>query len=156
MGGTYVFSCERCPLILELGGHTAWDGDGTVLLDMIQVACASCGTMHRLTEQHGACQVTALPGPVRTPRIVTVRDISGHEFETFEWALEADWLPVGQHRGGIAAVDRLRCSHCGQNGRMVTEEGLLYPGGYAPGAPRREDCLVCGYPMRCLAVTDSI
>jgi len=25
--------------------------------------CRACGTMHRLTEQRGVCQVTALPGP---------------------------------------------------------------------------------------------
>jgi hypothetical protein len=155
-GGTHVYCCDRCPLVLELGGHTAWGDDGTILLESIQVICASCGTMHRLIEQHGACGVTALPGPVRTLRTVTLRDVSGEEFESLEWASEADWRTGGQHAGGISAVARLPCSHCGQVGRMVTLAALLYPDGYAPGVPRREDCPVCGMPMQCIAITDSI
>ena len=112
--------------------------------------------MHRLTERNDTCQVTVLPGPVRETRTVTFRDITGEEVESYEVALQSDWLPVGPHAGGIAAVGELPCSHCGQVGRMVTLSGLLYPTGNAAGVPPREDCPVCGHRMRLFAITDSI
>lgn len=155
-GESYVYQCNRCPLILELGGLTAWGDDGSVHLQQIQVACASCGTMHRLTEEFGTCSVSALPGPVRGMRPVILRDVCGENVETREWAAEPDWLSVGQHPGGIAAVSQLSCNFCGQAGRMVWLAKFFYPGGYKAGARRLEECPVCGHPMDFVAVTDSI
>lgn len=156
-GGTRVYYCGNCPLVLELGGYTDRDEGGHVLR-LIQVACGACGTMHRLaeTEEHGSCEVTSLSEPVRTIRTVTARDVSGEEIESFEYVSETDWQRVGRHPAGIDAVRLLPCSHCGQGGRMVSLKELRYPGGYTAGAPRREDCPVCGAAMQCIAVTDSI
>jgi hypothetical protein len=151
-GGTYIYRCDRCPLVLEVGGYCSFDGDYA----QSQVVCAACGTLHRLTQERGACQVTALPGPVRAMQTVTVREVGGEEVETWVVAAEADWRLVGGHPGGITALSRLECSHCRQIGRMVSNEKLFYPDGYTPGAARREDCPVCGQPMDCIGVTDSL
>jgi hypothetical protein len=151
-GGTYLYRCDRCPLVLEVGGYLSFDGGYA----QSQVVCGGCGTLHRLTERRGTCEVSALPGPVRAMRTVPVRDAGGDEVETWVVAAEADWLVVGEHPGGIRALGRLACSHCRQVGRMVSNERLFYPNGYTPGAARREDCPVCGHPMECAGVTESL
>jgi hypothetical protein len=149
-GGTYLYRCDRCPLILELGGGTAWGDDGAVYLEEVLVACGACGTMHRLTERDGTCRVTAFPGPVRAMRTVTVRDVCGDEVETSEWAVEGGLRAVGDHPGGIAALGRLPCSHCVQVGRMVTSADLRDPA----GRYRQADCPVCSQPLDGFGVTD--
>jgi hypothetical protein len=149
-GGTYLYRCDQCPLILELGGGIAWGDDGAVYLEEVQVACGACGTMHRLTERDGTCRVTAFPGPVRGMRTVTVRDVCGDEVETSELAVEGDPRAVGDHPGGVAALGRLPCSHCGQVGRMVTVADLRDPF----GRYRQADCPVCGQPLDGFGVTD--
>jgi hypothetical protein len=151
MGGTNAYFCERCPLVIELGGHIAEPH-----IEWVQVVCASCGTMHRLMEEHGSCQVTALPGPVRATRMVTVRTAFGDEVETSEWVSETDWQVVGPHSDGIQSLSQFPCCHCGQIGRMVTLAQLLYPGGYTRGALPREDCPTCGRPLEFLAISDFI
>jgi hypothetical protein len=157
MGGNWeTYRCGRCPLIIELGGYAAWDETGVVFAETVQVACAACGTMHRISEERGVRRVTALPGPVRAMRMVTAQDISGEEIETEVWSEEDDWLTVGQHPGGVDALDWLTCSHCGRAGQMLTHENFLYPGGYVAGAARREECPLCLGPMECIAVTDAI
>jgi hypothetical protein len=155
-GGWQTYRCDRCRLTLELGGSTFWEPSGVVTATTDQVACAACGTVHRITEEEGVCQVTALRGPVCEARTVLLRDISGEEFETQEWFAESDWQPAGSHSGGIGALDRLACSHCGRVGAMLTHERFLYPAGYVAGAPRREECPVCHGPMQCIGVTDAI
>jgi hypothetical protein len=155
-GGWQTYRCDRCPLVIELGGSTCWDEAGVVYAQTDQLACAACGTMHRIIEERGASRVTALPGPVRTARTETLRDIAGEEHEVEFWVVEADWQPIGPHPGGIGALDQLSCSSCGRVGRMLTHESFLYPGGRAAGAARREECPVCRGPMECVAVTDSI
>jgi hypothetical protein len=154
-GGWQTYRCDHCPLILELGGSTLWDERCVVYSETVQVACAGCGTLHRITLQHGTCEVTALPGPIRTTRTVTLRDISGEEFESLEWVLEADWQPGGEHPGGIAALDQLACRHCGQAGQMLTLESIHAEPFVAGGNPR-EECPVCHGPMECFAVTDAV
>src|SRR5262249_4569366 len=151
-GGTYVYGCDRCPLILELGGGTGWGDDGAIYLEEVQVACGACGTMHRLTERDGACRVTVFPGPVRGMRTVTVRDVCGDEVETSELAVEGEMRAVGDHPGGLAALDRLSCGLCGQVGRMVAAEDLRAPG----GGYRQADCPVCGHPLDGFGLTDWI
>lgn len=149
-GGTYLYRCDRCPLLLELGGGVAWDDRGAVWLEEALVACGACGTMHRLTEQNGVCQVSAFSGPVRAMRSVTVRDVGGDLVETSELAVEGDLRPLGEHPGGIAALGRLACGHCGQVGRMVTAAELRDPAGRYRTAP----CPVCGQPLEGFGVTD--
>src|SRR5215212_7008556 len=119
-GGTYLYRCDRCPLVFEVGGGVAWDDHGVVYLEHLWVACGACGTMHRLTEQAGACRVLAFPGPVRGMRAVTVPDGSGGTYETEELAVEGEPREVGEVPDGLAALGRLACDHCGQVGRMVT------------------------------------
>src|SRR5262249_48034712 len=115
-----------------------------------------CGTLHRITEERGACRVTALPRPIRSAPMVTLRDISGEEFETPEWFTEDDWRPVGPYPGGIRGAGQLHCSYCGRVGPMLWQESSLSPGSYAPGAARQEECPVCHGRMECIAVKDAI
>ncbi|MDB5312151.1 MAG: hypothetical protein JWO38_6353 [Gemmataceae bacterium] len=112
--------------------------------------------MHRITEARGGSRVTALPGPVRTARLVKVHGISGQEIEIEQWTPEDDWQPVGQPVGGLSAVGQLRCSYCGCVGRMQSLGSFLYPDGYRIRVPRQEECPVCLGPMECIAVTDAI
>jgi hypothetical protein len=151
-GGTYLYRCDRCPLILEVGGGTAWGNDLVVYVEEIQVACGACGTMHRLIDRDGTCLVTAFPGPVRRMRTITVRDVGGDEVETEEFAVEGDLRTVGDHPGGIAALGQLSCSRCGQVGRMLTEADLRGPG----GRYREASCPVCGQPLEGFGVSDWI
>lgn len=153
--GWQTYRCESCLLVLELGGYTAWDEAGVVYLDSIQLACAGCGTMHRLTEKDNLCQVTALRGPIRALRTRMLLDCMGEEHESWELAAEDEWQPVGQHPEGIGAVGQLPCSHCGRVGLMLTHEAFLYPNGYVRGAPRRERCPVCQCRMECIRVTST-
>jgi hypothetical protein len=112
--------------------------------------------MHRITEKADVCRVTALPGPVRAARTVTLWDVAGEEIQTEEWVAESDWHPVGEHAGGIATVGQLSCSCCGRAGLMLSLESFLYRGGPKNGERRREECPVCLGPMACIAVTDAI
>jgi hypothetical protein len=155
-GGWRTYRCDRCPLVIELGGYTCWRESGVMHSETAQVACAGCGTMHRITEERGVCRVTALPGPVRCAQTVLRRDITGEEIETEEWFAENDWQAVGRCAGGIAGVGQLPCNCCGRVGRMLSLESFLYPGGYKAGSPRREECPVCLGPMECVAVTEAI
>jgi hypothetical protein len=155
-GGWQTYRCDRCPLVIELGGYTRADLSGVVDSQTAQVACAACGTMHRITEECGVCRVAALPGPVRSARTVRRRDITGQEIETEEWVAENDWQPVGRHARGIGAVAQLPCNCCGRVGQMLSLERFLYPGGYQAGSPRREACPVCLGPMACIAITEAI
>lgn len=148
-GGTRVYFCNNCPLVLELGGYTGWDDSGNVLMHVLQVACASCGTLHRFDETNGT--VSALNGPVRTIRTVTARDVSGEEFESFEWVSETDWRPAGH--GSIGAFP---CAHCGEAGGMISLKDLLYPNGKLVDDLRWAVCPVCQSTMECVALTDSI
>lgn len=149
-GGTYTYRCDRCPLVVEVGGGVAWRANGVVYLEELWVACGACGTMHRLTEQAGVCRVLAFPGPVRGMRAVTVRDVCGDAVETEEFAVEGDPREVGELPGGLAALGRLACGHCGQVGRMVTSADLRGPG----GRYREADCPVCGGPLEGFGVSD--
>jgi hypothetical protein len=123
-----------------------------VYLEELWVACGACGTMHRLTERDGACRVTAFPGPVRGMRMVTDRDVGGDAVETPELAVEGDPRAVGDLPGGLAALGRLACGHCGQVGRMLTAADLRAPG----GGYRQADCPVCGQPLVGFGVSDWI
>ena len=76
-GGWQTYRCDRCPLVLELGGSTCWDESGVVYAETVQIACGGCGTMHRITQERGACRVTALPGPVRAARSEMLRAMTG-------------------------------------------------------------------------------
>ena len=149
-GGTYLYRFDRCPLIIEVGGGVAWRGNGTVYLKELWVACGACGTMHRLTERAGACRVLAFPGPVRRMRAVTRPDGGGGTYETEEFAIERDPRAVGELPGGLAALGRLACGHCGRVGRMVTAEDLRGP----DGRYRQADCPVCGGPLEGFGVSD--
>ena len=151
-GGTYQYRCDRCPLIIELGGGSAWGDDGRVYQTEARVACGACGTMHRLTEENGTSRVTAFPGPVRGMRAVTVRDVGGDEVQTEEFGVEGEVREVGDHPGGIAALGGLACGHCGQVGRMVTPAAMREP----DGRYRQPYCPVCGDPMDAFGVTDWI
>ena len=149
-GGTYLYRCDRCPLIFEVGGGVAWDDHGVVYLEHLWVACGACGTMHRLTEQAGAGRVLAFPGPVRGMRAVTVPDGSGGTYETEELAVEGEPREVGELPGGLAALGRLVCDHCGQVGRMVTSADLRGP----DDRYREADCPVCGGRLEGFGVSD--
>jgi hypothetical protein len=151
-GGTYLYRCDRCPLIFELGGGTAWRDDGVVYLKELWVACGACGTMHRLTERDGTCRVLAFPGPVRGTRAVTIRNACGDAVETSELAVEGDLRDVGTLPGGLAALARLSCGHCGQVGRMVTSAELRDPA----GRYREVDCPVCSQPLDGFGLSDWI
>lgn len=155
-GGWQTYRCERCPLVLEVGGWTSWDEAGVVYAEAVQVACAVCGTLHRVIEDRGACRVMALPAPIRSSRTEVVRDVAGEEVALEVWVTEADWRLVGEFPSGIAARARLACSHCGQVGQLMTHERFLYPDGYRTDAARRQQCPVCQGPMECIAVTDVI
>ncbi len=151
-GGTYLYRCDHCPLILEVGGGTAWREDGTVIQEDVWVACGTCGTMHRLTARDGTCQVTAFPGPVRGMRTVTILDAWGDPAETSEFAVEGELRQAGEHAGGIANLGQLPCDHCGQIGRMVTVADLRAP----DGRYRDVDCPVCAHPLDGFGLTDWI
>ena len=153
-GGSEAYRCDVCPLILELGESAVWDEKQVVISEWNQVACGACGTLHRLHQERGECRVTALPGPIRSARTVTAREITGEEIKTMEWVTAADWQPVGPHAGGLNAVDTLACSHCGSVGRMLTYERFKYPEGHARGP--RTVCPVCSHPMECFSVSDWI
>ena len=156
MGGSNTYLCERCPLVFELGGHTAFDGR-RVISDMTQLVCGACGTMHQLTEKPGLpCEVSALAGPVRATRTVTVLDVGGAPVESMDWVTAGEWEAVGPHPGGIKDIAGFPCRHCGRAGRMVSLEMLNYPGGYVRGAERQEFCPVCGDPLFLLAISDTI
>jgi hypothetical protein len=156
MGGFNAYHCQRCPLVFELGGHAAFDGR-RVTSDMKQVVCGACGTMHRLTERLGQpCEVAALAGPIRGTRTVIVHDVAGDPVETTEWATEDEWRPIGPHPGGIKDLAGFPCGHCGRAGRMVSLATLLYPGGFAPGVERQENCPVCGEALWLLSISDTI
>jgi ribosomal protein S27AE len=142
-GGSYSYRCDRCPLVIEVGGGVAWDDTGKVVLEHLWVACGACGTMHRLLEQDGVCRVSVFPGPVRGMRAATVPDGFGGEVETSEFAVDGEVREVGELPGGLAALDRLACGHCGQTGRMVRCADLRAPGGGYREAP----CPVCGNPL---------
>ena len=149
-GGTYMYRCDRCPLVLEVGGGVAWRSNGAVYLTEFWVACGACGTMHRLTERGGVCRVLAFPGPVRGMRAVTVPDGGGGEYETEEFAVDGDLRQLGEQPGGLAALDRLECGHCGASGRMVGSADLRAP----DGRYRQADCPVCGRRLEGFGVSD--
>jgi hypothetical protein len=155
-GGSMTYRCERCSVILELGGYTAWDEHGTVYYDMHQFACGACGTPHRLTEEHGTCRLTALPGPVRQMRTVILRDVDDKDVETWQLAAEEDWRPVGPHPAGPEDTRHLTCHFCGQVGRMVTLADLRAFEGDSPGSRRREDCPLCSQPLECFIISEGI
>jgi hypothetical protein len=154
-GGWQTYRCDRCPLVLELGGSTLWDEAGTVYSETVQVACVGCGALHRITEERGKCRVTALPGPVRTARTEVLRDISGEEIQVEFWVAEGDWQPVGPSVGGIGAATRLPCSRCERVAGMLTLGDLRRPSPTA-GARGGEECPVCRGPMECIGVSDAI
>jgi hypothetical protein len=151
-GGTYLYRCDQCPLIFEVGGGTTWGDGGVVYLEHLWVACGACGTMHRLTERGGTCRVVAFPGPVRGMRALTLPDGSGNTYETEELAVEGGLRDVGDLAGGIAALGRLSCGHCGRVGRMVTAADLRDPA----GRYRQAGCPVCGQPLDGFGLSDWI
>lgn len=155
-GGWQTYRCDRCPLVIELGGSVFWNEAAVVCSETVQVACAGCGTLHRVTRKRDDCRVTALAGPVRSARTVIERDISGEECEIEQWFTEDDWRPVGALPGGFEALGQIACRHCGRVGQMLSHQAFLYPGGYVRGASRREECPVCRGPMECCRVTDAI
>lgn len=145
MGILNSYSCSRCPLVFEIGGYAFWEFAGRCE----RTVCRACGTMHRLTEQDGACEVAALPGPVR--ELVFVAKTAewyvarygeenlkllvevgmnpypepGTEHRGYEWPFEAsDWELIGTHPGGIAALAHLACARCGAVGEM---QSLSFP-----------------------------
>lgn len=166
MGVMRGYLCDRCPLAFEIGGYAFWELDGR----LEQAVCRVCGTMHRLTERRAGCEVTALPGPVRSLPLVrktaawyaahhdeaTLQWLAGYGVNTnpapgeesadYEWPFtEADWQPVGRHPGGIKALDRLACSQCGAVGRMQSLEWPPHPDGF--WVSFRDVCPLCGGPM---------
>jgi hypothetical protein len=160
------YLCERCPLAFEIGGYLAWENS-----DMReQAVCRACGTVHRLTERRGVCEVTALPGPVRSVALVTrsaawyaarydetilellaqaggnVCPRPGEASHYYEWPFtEDDWQPVGRHPGGIAALGQLACSRCGAAGQMQSLTLPPHPDGF--WVSFRDVCPLCGGPM---------
>ena len=154
-GGWESYHCVRCPLTLVLGGSTGWDEAWLVSTQTVQVACVACGTLHRVTEERGRCQVTALDCPVRVARTETRCDVRGEERQSEFWVTEADWQPAGLFDGGIAAVAELPCRSCGQAAGMVTLEDLKLPFHVAI-AGVKEQCPVCRGPMECFQVIDAI
>jgi hypothetical protein len=155
-GGWQTYRCDSCPLIIELGGTTLWDEHGVVFEEGFQVVCAGCGTLHRLTERDGICRVTALPGPIRAARTVTLIDIAGEPVEIEQWFAEADWQPRGEHAGGINGLAQFACTHCSQVGKMLTYDVFRYPGGDSRSRERLEKCPLCHGPTECIAVTDAV
>ena len=149
-GGTYLYRCDRCPLIFEVGGGVAWNARGVVYLEQLWVACGACGTMHRLMEQAGVCHVHAFPGPVRRMRAVTLPDGGGGMYETEEFAIEGEPRDIGELSGGLAALGRLACGHCGEVGWMLTADELRGP----DGRYREADCPMCGGPLEGFGVSD--
>lgn len=141
-GGWQTYRCERCPLVLEVGGSTWWDEAGVVYSETIQCACGKCGTLHRITDERGTCRVTALAGPLRVPRLVTIQEISGELQEIEEWLTETDWQLVGPFPAGLEAREQLPCHFCGCIGFL--------------GKVRPETCPVCLGPMECIGITDAI
>ena len=154
-GGWQTYRCDRCPLTLVLGGAAWWDEAGTVYARQAQVACAACGTLHRVTADTGGCRVDALPGPLRVARTEVLRDMAGVDHEVAFWVAEGDWQPGGPHPDGLAALDRLPCRHCGQADGMLTLSGFKLPFEVAR-AGGREACPVCRGPVNCIAVSDAI
>ena len=149
-GGTYMYRCDRCPLIIEVGGGVAWDRNGKVVSEELWVACGACGTMHRLNEEAGICRVLTFSGPVRRMRPVTRPDGGGGTYDTEEFDLDGEPRAVGELPGGLANLERLPCGHCGQVGRMLTEKDLRGPG----GRYREADCTICGGPLEGFGVSD--
>jgi hypothetical protein len=142
MGVKRGYLCKRCPLAFEIGGFFYWD----LSARCEQSVCTACGTMHRLTDKKGVCQVTALAGPVRSLPIVTRRTSFGDEYEDYEWPFtEADWRAVGVHPGGIEKLEQLACSHCCAVARMQSLERPLHPDGN--WVSFRDVCPLCGGPM---------
>jgi hypothetical protein len=135
------YLCKRCPLAFEIGGHIFWSLDG----QREQAVCRSCGTMHRLTEQNGVCQVTALPGPVRSLPLVKKVDATGYEYEDYKWPAKEEWQLIGEHPGGIAALGQLACARCGAVGQMQSLEFPPHPDGF--WLSFRDVCPLCGGPM---------
>jgi hypothetical protein len=153
-GGWEAFRCDRCPLVIELGGSTCWDEAGVVFAETQQVACADCGAMHRLTVEHGNWQAFALEGgPLRVPRGITIMDFNGTPIEHEDWVRESDWRLLDQRP---TCLKELICSFCNAVGRMLTYEEFLYPGGYFPGRQKTWLCPICGGPMPCFSVSDAI
>src|SRR4051812_7880214 len=122
------YLCERCPLAFEIGGdgvlgparrpggggwrarggggRPAGRGGGGLDGRLEQAVCRACGTMHRLTERSGGCQVTALPGPVRSlPYVTRTAEwyASRYDQETLDLLAEAGgnpWPVHGEEPGG--------------------------------------------------------
>ena len=74
----------------------------------------------------------------------------GNTYETEEFAVEGDPGAVGDLPGGLAALGRLSCGHCGRVGRMVTAADLRDPA----GRYRQADCPVCGGPLDGFGLSD--
>lgn len=151
-GEIRAYVCGNCPLVLELGGYTALNADGTIQSHVLQGACASCGTLHRLDERYDA--LASLAGPLRKSGTVTVRDVSGEEFDTRRWVMESDWQPAGRHAGGVDSP--FSCTCCGRVGRMLLLKDLLCPQGVPVKDLRRVNCPVCQSTMDCVGLTDMI
>jgi hypothetical protein len=126
--------------------------------------------MHRLTERGRVCEVTALPGPVRSLPLVTRTaewyasrydqetlellakaggtpwPVPGEESGDYEWPFtEADWALVRTHPDGIAALGRLTCARCGAAGQMQSLKWPRHPDGF--WVSFRDVCPLCGGPM---------
>jgi hypothetical protein len=145
MGILRGYFCRRCPLAFEIGGYAFWELNGR----LEQAVCTACGTMHRLTEQNGTCQVTALAGPVRDLPLVTRQSVAGREYQDYDWPFtEADWQPLGEHPGGIEALVTLACARCGSVGAMQTLTVPPHPDGF--WVSFREACPLCDGPMPAL------
>ena len=154
-GGWETYRCDRCPLTIELGGSTLWDEAGVVYSQTEQVACRSCGTLHRVKVTGQESRVTALPGPVRVARTEAVRDVCGEEHQLEYWVAEGDWQASGSFVGGLAAVAELPCRYCGRAAGMVTYSVFKLPFDVAMAGGRPE-CPVCRGPMECIGVSDAI
>jgi hypothetical protein len=154
-GSDVTYRCDRCPLIFEVGESVAWDDTGT-WFRQVQVVCGACGTMHRVTEERGRCQVTALAGPVRRTRAVMLRDVAGAEWPTEEWDIDPDWRAGAKHSDGIKAIDRLACNRCGQVGRMVRWDRLSSVPAEAGQTDPPAACPVCAAPLAVVSISDSI
>jgi DNA-directed RNA polymerase subunit RPC12/RpoP len=166
MGVMRGYHCKRCSLAFEIGGYVFWELDG----QLEQTVCRACGTMHRLTERDGTCEVTALSGPVRgQPLIrktaewyaahydvqtlaqlarqgVNTRPQPGEESTEVAWPFtDKDWEPVGQHPGGIAALGQLACTRCGAAGQMQSLTFPPHPDGF--WLSFRDVCPLCDGPM---------
>lgn len=160
------YLCDHCPLAFEIGGYAFWELDGR----LEQAVCRACGTMHRLTEWRGGCEVAALPGPVRSlpyvtrtaewyasrydPEILeliakagcTPWPAPGEESSNYEWPFtESDWEPVGTHPGGVVVLGHLTCARCGVAGRMQSLTFPPHPDGF--WVSFRDVCPLCGRPM---------